>query len=318
MSSPPGVLRSVLSSPTTTPSSISFSDQAPPSQLNNPSGVGTSASTVASGGTRGGTSFSDDRSNRPFKSSSRRSLSFQRSRTVSSGEGGNEKSYRNRVGFDTFDDCHDDGLFSFTLQTQSEGYHRSRESRTFLVAVSRDESGSEALDWLMENLLEDGDEMVALRVIEWDETERASSEKKEDLREEARELQRLILEKNDDGDERKISIIVEFVAGRKTESIMRLVALYRPDSLIVGTRGSRGKLAEWGAALGAPGMGSVSRYCISHSAVPVIVVRPEAKVKKSMAKREKDPKRKSYLALLGTSGTAGTNLSRSRSAGGLA
>jgi hypothetical protein len=47
-------------------------------------------------------------------------------------------------------------------------------------------------------------------------------------------------------------------------------------------------------------MGSVSRYCISHSAVPVIVVRPEAKVKKSQAKREKkDPKRKSYLALLG-------------------
>lgn len=108
---------------------------------------------------------------------------------------------------------------------------------------------------------------------------------------------------------------------------MRLIALYRPDSLIVGTRGSRGKLALWGAALGgapillfvirvfdcrnhaygyiqltlsAPGMGSVSRYCISHSAVPVIVVRPEAKVKKSQAKREKkDPKRKSYLALLG-------------------
>lgn len=81
---------------------------------------------------------------------------------------------------------------------------------------------------------------------------------------------------------------------------MRLIALYRPDSLIVGTRGNRGKLALWGAALGAPGMGSVSRYCISHSAVPVIVVRPEAKVKKSQAKREKkDPKRKSYLALLG-------------------
>lgn len=54
-----------------------------------------------------------------------------------------------------------------------------------------------------------------------------------------------------------------------------------------------------GFLLPAPGMGSVSRYCISHSAVPVIVVRPEAKVKKSMLKREKDPKRKSYVALLG-------------------
>lgn len=92
---------------------------------------------------------------------------------------------------------------------------------------------------------------------------------------------------------------------------MRLIALYRPDSLIVGTRGNRGKLALWGAALGAPGMGSVSRYCISHSAVPVIVVRPEAKVKKSQAKREKkDPKRKSYLALLGCVFTPASSLLR--------
>ena len=71
---------------------------------------------------------------------------------------------------------------------------------------------------------------------------------------------------------------------------MRLIPLYRPDSLIVGTKGSRGKLAAWGAVLGAPGMGSVSRYCISHSSVPVVVVRPESKVKKSMAKRQKEGK----------------------------
>lgn len=36
----------------------------------------------------------------------------------------------------------------------------------FLIAVSPDESGAEALDWAMENLVEDGDEVVALRVVE--------------------------------------------------------------------------------------------------------------------------------------------------------
>lgn len=56
-----------------------------------------------------------------------------------------------------------------------------------------------------------------------------------------------------------MSIIVEFVGGKVTASIERLIALYRPDSLVVGTRG-RSVLQQWGAALGAPGVGSVSRY----------------------------------------------------------
>lgn len=49
------------------------------------------------------------------------------------------------------------------------------------------------------------------------------------------------------------------MAGRVTETIERLIALYRPDSLVVGTRGPRSMVKQWGAALGAPGMGSVSR-----------------------------------------------------------
>lgn len=37
------------------------------------------------------------------------------------------------------------------------------------MAVSADESGETALDWLMAELVEDGDEVVAIRVIELDE-----------------------------------------------------------------------------------------------------------------------------------------------------
>jgi hypothetical protein len=89
----------------------------------------------------------------------------------------------------------------------------------------------------------------------------------------------------------QLSVIVEFMAGRITETIERLIALYRPDSLVVGSRGSRSTLKTWSAVFGAPGMGSVSRlacwsdylpafitiisfrYCVSHSPVPVIVVQ---------------------------------------------
>lgn len=36
----------------------------------------------------------------------------------------------------------------------------------FLVAVSPDESGEDALDWLMSELVEDGDELIAMRVVD--------------------------------------------------------------------------------------------------------------------------------------------------------
>jgi len=89
---------------------------------------------------------------------------------------------------------------------------------------------------------------------------------------------------------RSLSVIVEFMAGRVTDTIERLIALYRPDSLVVGTRGPRSMVKQWGAVLGAPGMGSVSRYCVSHSPVPVVVVQPERKVRKSLEKRRNDGK----------------------------
>lgn len=54
-------------------------------------------------------------------------------------------------------------MFSYTLQAKSEGYKRGRGTRNFLVAASLDVSGSEALDWVIESLIEDGDELIVFR-----------------------------------------------------------------------------------------------------------------------------------------------------------
>jgi hypothetical protein len=89
----------------------------------------------------------------------------------------------------------------------------------------------------------------------------------------------------------QLSIIVEYIAGKATTTIDRLIALYRPDSVVVGSRGSRKMKQAFGAAFGAQSMGGVSKYCLSHSPVPVIVVRPESKVRKTLDKRRADPKR---------------------------
>ncbi|EJU01388.1 hypothetical protein DACRYDRAFT_95041 [Dacryopinax primogenitus] len=194
--------------------------------------------------------------------------------------------YKSGVSFDTMGESTTE-LFSYTLQAKSENYERSRKTRIYLCAASPDESGQEALDWSVETLAQDGDELIVLRGFD---TEDAG--KQDLLRSQAHQLLLDILERNtqlSDGT-RSLNVTVEFVAGRITDTIERLIALYRPDSLVVGTRARKGMKAL-GAALGAPGMGSVSRWCVSHSPVPVIVVRPERKVKKTLDKRRNDPKR---------------------------
>lgn len=41
----------------------------------------------------------------------------------------------------------------------------------------------------------------------------------------------------------QLSLIVEYIPGRITDTLDRLIALYRPDSVVVGTRGKRSMLS---------------------------------------------------------------------------
>jgi hypothetical protein len=59
-------------------------------------------------------------------------------------------------------------MFSFTLQVKSEHYRRTRSTRVFLCAASPDESGREALDWALEALVQDGDELIVCRGVDED------------------------------------------------------------------------------------------------------------------------------------------------------
>jgi len=210
--------------------------------------------------------------------------------------------YTPKVSFDTFENPQA-SMFSYTLHVQSEGYSRNRNTRIFLCAASSDESGVQALDFAVESLVQDEDELIVFRGIDTDDLE-----KDHDLyREEAKELMRQVQEKCMECDpERKLSIIVECIAGKITTTIDRLIALYRPDSVVVGTRGQRGMMQAWGTTFGSSRMGSVSKYCLSHSPVPIIVVRPENKVRKAMEKRRADPKRGKHFDELTKGGGTST------------
>lgn len=209
----------------------------------------------------------------------------------------NPPQYERKVGFDTLDN--DTALktgggtgleYSFTLQAESLGYTRTRTTRTFLVATDLNEYSVGALDWLLENLVEDGDQVVVLRVIE-STTPSPSQQDFEGTREEAQNFMDGVMNKIQH--KRTLSIVIEFIIGKVEETIHRMINLYRPDSLIVGTRGRED---NWKTAF----IGSVSRYCLASSPVPVVVVRPEDKVLQAKAKRRS--KSSLYGALLAEKG----------------
>ncbi|KIM36388.1 hypothetical protein M413DRAFT_449259 [Hebeloma cylindrosporum] len=203
--------------------------------------------------------------------------------------------YTPKVSFDTFENPVA-SMFSFTLQVKSEGYLRTRNTRVFLCASSPDESGREALEWSLEYLVQDGDELIVFRGADEDVFQKDHNI----VREEARELMRAMQQRSTEYDpDRKLSLILEYIPGKITDTIDRLIALYRPDSLVVGTRGRRfgaGLVQGLGLGVGSgAGIGSVSKYCLSHSPVPVIVVRPGRKLRKAVEKRRADPKRGTHF-----------------------
>ena len=80
------------------------------------------------------------------------------------------------------------------------------------------------------------------------------------------------------------------------------IAIYEPACLIVGTRGR--------SLGGIQGLlpGSVSKYCLQNSPVPVIVVRPSEKREKKKLKRRADPTRRAYMEILERGGVTGSQI----------
>jgi hypothetical protein len=80
------------------------------------------------------------------------------------------------------------------------------------------------------------------------------------------------------------------------------IKIYEPAVLIVGTRGKN--------LSGVQGLlpGSVSKYCLQRSPIPVIVVRPSTKREKKKKKRMADPSRRSYNHILELSERQGSHI----------
>lgn len=201
--------------------------------------------------------------------------------------------FRPSVSFDTFSNPSASD-FSLTLNRKHKDYVYTKRSRTFLCGTDTNEYSDTALEWLIDELVDDGDEVVCLRVLEKDSkdaTRWSGGQGEKGYRKEAQRFLEEIEKKN--SDDRAISLVLEFSIGKVHDTIQQMIRIYEPAMLVVGTRGK--SLTGYQGLLSS---GSVSKYCLQYSPVPVIVVRPSSKREAKKRKRLQDPSRSGYRDIL--------------------
>ena len=207
--------------------------------------------------------------------------------------------FRPSVSFDTFSNK-EASDFSLTLNRKHRDYEYTKRSRTFLCGTDTNDYSDTALEWLIDELVDDGDEVVCLRVVEKDSKEAmkwSGGQGAKGYRKEANRFLEAIEKKNTE--DRAISLILEFSIGRIQDTIQQMIRIYEPAILVVGTRGR--SLTGYQGLLSS---GSVSKYCLQYSPVPVIVVRPSSKREAKKRKRLQDPSRTGYRDILDKSDDA--------------
>lgn len=115
---------------------------------------------------------------------------------------------------------------SFTLNVKHRGYQRKRRSRTFMVGVDENDYSDIALSWMLEELVDDGDEIICLRVVDRDaKVVNDRNVDKKTYQEEAKKLMERIQSRNDEN--RAISIVLEFAVGKVHNVFQKMVSLVR-------------------------------------------------------------------------------------------
>jgi hypothetical protein len=135
--------------------------------------------------------------------------------------------FEHHVSFDNFGggEPTEKNISSFTLNVKHNGYRYQKRSRTFMVGIDENSYSDYALQWMLEELVDDGDEIVCLRVVDKD--AKISSDKsleRKQYQEEAKQLMQLIQAKNDE--HRAISIILEFAVGKVHITFQRMVSFF--------------------------------------------------------------------------------------------
>lgn len=128
--------------------------------------------------------------------------------------------YSRGISFDTFS-TPDAAAEAFSIQYKHNDFAYTPRTRTFIVGTDAKDYSEYALEWALDELVDDGDEIVCLRVVAEDSSERRHYKR------EAERLLESVIAKN--AIERKaISLKMELAVGKTTEVIQSMVSLQSP------------------------------------------------------------------------------------------
>lgn len=124
------------------------------------------------------------------------------------------------VAFDNIDlDNTKSNVTSLTLNVKHKGYKHQRTSRTFMIGIDEHAYSDYALEWLLDELIDDGDELVCVRVVE---KEIRSNDKS--YRAEAQQLIETVQQRSRDRGDKAISIVVEYACGKLHNTFQHFVS----------------------------------------------------------------------------------------------
>ncbi|CAK7203908.1 hypothetical protein SEUCBS139899_006658 [Sporothrix eucalyptigena] len=197
--------------------------------------------------------------------------------------------FRNHVGFDNIPigEATKSNTLGYTLSISHYGYQPRRRSRTMMVGIDQNVYSDFALQWLLDEYADDGDEIICVHVIDKD----ARTVEEKNYKAKADKMVERIKSKIPENC--AISIKLEYAVGKLHATFQKLIQVYEPSMLVVGTRGR-----SLGGFQGLVNKNSFSKYCLQYSPVPTVVVRDYEKRMKKKDKRSNDPTRHSYANML--------------------
>lgn len=128
--------------------------------------------------------------------------------------------FRQHVAFDNIPvgEATENNTLSYTLSVSHHGYHPRRRSRTVMVGVDQHVYSDFALQWLLEEYADDGDEIICVHVTDKD--PRAVEEKNYKARAEAM-VEKI---KGKIPDNCAISVKLEYAVGKLHATFQKLVS----------------------------------------------------------------------------------------------
>ncbi|MEX1653227.1 universal stress protein [Streptomyces pseudovenezuelae] len=127
--------------------------------------------------------------------------------------------FQRHVGFDNVPngEATKHNTTSLTLNVRHKGYQAGRRSRIFMVGVDEHSYSDYAIQWLLDELVDDGDEIVAVRVLE---KEVRMNQKQ--YQNDAQQVMQGILAKNSLN--HAVSIVLEYAVGKLHSTFQKLVS----------------------------------------------------------------------------------------------